>query len=48
MLTSNVIINNEAYSTTFTLPAGIYNWEVQITWFGTGGGGEGGVLWTQV
>lgn len=40
-------INNEASSQTFTLPAGTYDFFVQNTWGGTGGGGEGGIVWTQ-
>ena len=35
------------YSTSFTLPAGTYTWHVDLTWFGTGSGGEGGIIWTQ-
>ena len=40
-------VNFEAYSQSLTLPAGTYNFELQITWFGTGAGGEGGIVWTQ-
>ena len=40
-------VDNERLSTSFTLPAGIYNWQVNNGWFGTGGGGEGGIVWTQ-
>ena len=40
-------VNNEAYSTSFMLPAGTYDFEVTNTWFGTGGAGEGGIVWTQ-
>ena len=40
-------VNSEAYSQSLTLPAGIYNWEVNNNWFGTGGAGEGGIVWTQ-
>jgi hypothetical protein len=40
-------VNNEAYSQSLTLPAGNYNFEVNNNWFGTGGAGEGGIVWTQ-
>lgn len=40
-------VNHEAYSASFTLPAGTYDFEVGNNWFGTGGIGEGGIVWTQ-
>jgi hypothetical protein len=36
------------YSTSFTLPAGTYDWQVNFGWFGNAGSqGEGGIDWIQ-
>ena len=36
------------YSSSFTLTAGIYDWQVDFSWFGdAGSGGEGGIDWVQ-
>jgi hypothetical protein len=40
--------DGNAYSTSFTLPAGTYDWQVNFGWFGdAGSGGEGGIDWVQ-
>ena len=40
--------DGNAYSTSFMLPAGTYDWHVDFGWFGdAGSGGEGGIDWVQ-
>jgi hypothetical protein len=40
--------DGNAYSTSFTLPAGTYDWQVNFGWFGDAGSeGEGGIDWVQ-